>query len=64
MVEDLGAARRNVTSVYPVEYDSFQVYTHSYHQAVTRRLQAITNGDLQIIDIYSMLDWLYNIYNR
>uniref|UniRef100_A0A671LDZ9 Exocyst complex component 3-like 2b n=1 Tax=Sinocyclocheilus anshuiensis TaxID=1608454 RepID=A0A671LDZ9_9TELE len=27
MVEDLGAARRNVVSVYPVEYDSFQVYT-------------------------------------
>ncbi|XP_067307312.1 tumor necrosis factor alpha-induced protein 2 [Pseudorasbora parva] len=64
MVEDLGAARRNVVSVYPVEYDSFQVYTQSYHQAVTRRLQAIANGDLQIIDIYSMLDWLYNIYNR
>uniref|UniRef100_A0A8C1NCI8 Exocyst complex component 3-like 2b n=1 Tax=Cyprinus carpio TaxID=7962 RepID=A0A8C1NCI8_CYPCA len=64
MVEDLGAARRNVVSVYPVEYDSFQVYTQSYHQAVTRRLQAITNGDLQITDIYSLLDWLYNIYNR
>uniref|UniRef100_A0A672LC15 Tumor necrosis factor alpha-induced protein 2-like n=1 Tax=Sinocyclocheilus grahami TaxID=75366 RepID=A0A672LC15_SINGR len=64
MVEDLGAARRNVVSVYPVEYDSFQVYTQSYHQAVTRRLQAITNGDQQITDIYSLLDWLYNIYNR
>ncbi|KTF77504.1 hypothetical protein cypCar_00040644 [Cyprinus carpio] len=64
MVEDLGAARRNVASVYPAEYDSFQVYTQSYHQAVTRRLQAITNGDLQITDIYSLLDWLYNIYNR
>ncbi|XP_051535381.1 tumor necrosis factor alpha-induced protein 2 [Myxocyprinus asiaticus] len=64
MVEDLGAARRNVVSVYPAEYDSFQVYTQSYHQAVTRRLQAITNEDLQITDIYSLLDWLYNIYNR
>lgn len=64
MVEDLRAARRNVVSVYPVEYDSFQVYTQSYHQAVTRCLQAITDGDLQITDIYSLLDWLYNIYNR
>ncbi|XP_056612548.1 tumor necrosis factor alpha-induced protein 2 [Triplophysa dalaica] len=64
MVEDLGAARRNAVSVYPAEYDSFQVYTQSYHQAVARRLQSITDGDLQIIDIYSLLDWLYNIYNR
>ncbi|XP_072548157.1 exocyst complex component 3-like protein 2 [Salminus brasiliensis] len=64
MVEDLGAARRNVVSVYPEEYDAFQVYAQSYHQAVTRRLQAITNGELQITDIYSLLDWLYNIYNR
>ncbi|XP_051963617.1 tumor necrosis factor alpha-induced protein 2-like [Xyrauchen texanus] len=64
MVEDLGAARRNVVSVYPAEYDSFQVYTQSYHQAVTRRLKLITTEDLQITDIYSLLDWLYNIYNR
>lgn len=64
MVEDLGAARRNAVSVYPAEYDSFQVYTQSYHQAVARRLQSITDGDLHITDIYSLLDWLYNIYNR
>ncbi|XP_051522367.1 tumor necrosis factor alpha-induced protein 2-like [Myxocyprinus asiaticus] len=64
MVEDLGAARRNVVSVYPAEFDSFQVYTQSYHQAVMRRLQLITTEDLQITDIYSLLDWLYNIYNR
>lgn len=64
MVEDLGAARRNVVSVYPMEYDAFQVYVQSYHQAVTRRLQAITNTELQITDTYSLLDWIYNIYNR
>lgn len=64
MVEDLGAARRNVVSVYPEEYDAFQVYVHSYHQAVTCRLQTITKGELQITDIYSLLDWLYNIYDR
>ncbi|XP_066536313.1 tumor necrosis factor alpha-induced protein 2 [Hoplias malabaricus] len=64
MVEDLGAARRNVASVYPEDFDAFQVYVQSYHQAVTRRLQAITKGELQITDIYSLLDWLYNIYNR
>lgn len=64
MVEDLGAARRNVVPVYPGEYDAFQVYVHSYHHAVTCRLRTITNRELQITDIYSLLDWLYNIYDR
>ncbi|KAM9468835.1 exocyst complex component 3-like protein 2 isoform 1-T3 [Clarias gariepinus] len=64
MVEDLGAARRNVVSVYPEDYDAFHVYVNSYHQAITCRLQTIANGDLQITDIYSLLDWLYNKYDR
>ncbi|KAJ7990288.1 hypothetical protein DPEC_G00298760 [Dallia pectoralis] len=63
-VEDLGAARRNVVPVYPEDYEPFQVYVQSYHQAVTRRMRSIADGPLQITDIYSLLDWLYNIYNR
>ncbi|XP_053176297.1 exocyst complex component 3-like protein 2 [Scomber japonicus] len=64
VVEDLGAANRNVVSIYPEEYQPFQVYVQSYHQAVARRLQAITDNQLEITDIYSLLDWLHNIYNR
>ncbi|TMS01172.1 Exocyst complex component 3-like protein 2 [Larimichthys crocea] len=64
VVEDLGAAKRNVVSIYPDEYQPFQVYVESYHQAVARRLQAITDNQLEITDIYSLLDWLHNIYNR
>ncbi|KPP71026.1 exocyst complex component 3-like [Scleropages formosus] len=64
VVEDLGAARRNVVSIYPEEYGAFQVYVQSYHQAVARRLQEITSSSLQITDTYSLLDWIYNIYNR
>ncbi|XP_076592223.1 exocyst complex component 3-like protein 2 [Chaetodon auriga] len=64
VVEDLGAAKRNVVSIYPEEYQPFQVYVQSYHQAVSRRLQAITDNQLEITDIYSLLDWLHNIYNR
>ncbi|KAL0972818.1 hypothetical protein UPYG_G00195110 [Umbra pygmaea] len=64
VVEDLGAAKRNVVPVYPEDYEPFQVYLESYHQAVARRLQSITDGQLQITDIYSLLDWLYNIYNK
>ncbi|XP_061537341.1 tumor necrosis factor alpha-induced protein 2 [Phycodurus eques] len=64
VVDDLDAAKRNVVDIYPGEYQALQVYTRSYHQAVARRLQAITEQQMQITDIYSLLDWLYNIYNR
>ncbi|XP_074534943.1 exocyst complex component 3-like protein 2 [Halichoeres trimaculatus] len=64
VVEDLGAAKRNVVSIYPEEYQPFEVYVQSYHQAVARRLEAITDNQLEITDIYSLLDWLHNIYNR
>ncbi|XP_072318100.1 exocyst complex component 3-like protein 2 [Eucyclogobius newberryi] len=64
VVEDLSAAKRNVVSIYPPEYQPFQVYAQSYHMAVTKRLRSITENQLQITDIYSVLDWVYNIYNR
>ncbi|KAF0030980.1 hypothetical protein F2P81_017711 [Scophthalmus maximus] len=63
-VEDLGAANRNVVSIYPEGYQAFQVYVQSYHQAVARRLGSITDNQLEITDIYSLLDWLHNIYDR
>ncbi|XP_068440981.1 tumor necrosis factor alpha-induced protein 2 [Clinocottus analis] len=64
VVEDLGAAKRNAVSIYPEEYQPFQVYVQSYHQATARRLQAITDQTLEVTDVYSLLDWLHNIYNR
>ncbi|KAJ3591426.1 hypothetical protein NHX12_009371 [Muraenolepis orangiensis] len=64
VVEDLIAAKRNAVPVYPEEYQAFQVYVESYHQAVARRLEGVTKDQLQISDTYSLLDWFYNIYNR
>ncbi|XP_055055683.2 exocyst complex component 3-like protein 2 [Misgurnus anguillicaudatus] len=64
VVEDMDAARRNVVAVYPEEFGVFQVYMQSYHRAVAKRLKSITCGPIQITDIYSLLDWIYNIYNR
>lgn len=64
MVDDLDAARRNAVSIYPEEFAAFQVYVESYHRAVAKRLRTITGGPLQITDVYSLLDWFYNIYNR
>ncbi|XP_076847128.1 exocyst complex component 3-like protein 2 [Brachyhypopomus gauderio] len=64
VVEDMDAVRRNVVAVYPGEFAGFQVYMHSYHSAVATRLKAITTGPVHITDIYSLLDWVYNIYNR
>uniref|UniRef100_A0A4W4H576 Exocyst complex component 3-like 2a n=1 Tax=Electrophorus electricus TaxID=8005 RepID=A0A4W4H576_ELEEL len=64
VVEDMDAVRRNVAAVYPTEFAVFQVYMQSYHSAVARRLRDITTGPVHITDIYSLLDWVYNIYNR
>ncbi|XP_061608411.1 tumor necrosis factor alpha-induced protein 2 [Phyllopteryx taeniolatus] len=64
MVDDLDAAKRNAVSIYPEEFSAFQVYVESYHQAVAKRLRTLTIGPLQITDVYSLLDWFYNIYNR
>ncbi|KAF5889233.1 tumor necrosis factor alpha-induced protein 2-like, partial [Clarias magur] len=64
VVEDMDAARRNVVGVYPKEFSVFQVYMQSYHRGIAKRLRAITAGQVQITDIYSLLDWVYNIYNR
>lgn len=64
VVEDMDAAHRNVVAVYPEEFAVFQVYMQSYHKAVAKRLKSITCGPIQISDIYSLLDWIYNIYNR
>lgn len=64
IVDDLDAARRNAVSIYPEEFTAFQVYVESYHRAVANRLRTITSGPLQITDVYSLLDWFYNIYNR
>lgn len=64
MLEDLKAAWLNVVPIYPKEYDAFQVYVQSYHQAVSHRLQSIADSQLHIKDIYSLLDWIYNIYSR
>uniref|UniRef100_A0A8C2B9Y5 Exocyst complex component 3-like 2a n=1 Tax=Cyprinus carpio TaxID=7962 RepID=A0A8C2B9Y5_CYPCA len=64
VVEDMDAARRNVVVVYPEEFGVFQVYMQSYHRAVAKRLKTITSGPIQITDTYSLLDWIYNIYNR
>ncbi|KAJ8414559.1 hypothetical protein AAFF_G00037610 [Aldrovandia affinis] len=64
VVEDLGAARRNAVPVYPEEYRAFLVYVESYHQAIARRLHTITSVSLQVTDTYSLLDWIYNIYDR
>ncbi|XP_069043836.1 tumor necrosis factor alpha-induced protein 2 [Lepisosteus oculatus] len=64
VVEDLGAASRNVVSIYPDDYNAFNVYVQSYHQAIGQRLQNLTRYPLTISDNYALLDWIHNTYNR
>ncbi|KAM9820374.1 exocyst complex component 3-like protein 2 [Neosynchiropus ocellatus] len=64
VVDDLTAARRNVVSIYPEEFQAFQVYVRSYHAALTRRLEVVADSQLGVPDVYALLDWLHNIYER
>ncbi|KAM8822182.1 LOW QUALITY PROTEIN: exocyst complex component 3-like protein 2 [Synchiropus picturatus] len=64
VVDELTAARRNVVSAYPEEYEAFQVYVQSYHAALARRLEVVADSQLDVPDVYSLLDWLHNIYQR
>lgn len=41
-----------------------QVYLQSYHQAMTRRLQELSEQQLETCDVYFLLDFLHNIYTR
>lgn len=40
------------------------MYLQSYHQAVTHRLQELSEQQLETCDVYFLLDFLHNIYTR
>lgn len=40
------------------------MYLQSYHRAVTRRLQELSEQQLETCDVYFLLDFLQNIYTR
>ncbi|XP_069500761.1 exocyst complex component 3-like protein 2 [Ambystoma mexicanum] len=64
-VEDLYAVKNHLICVYPKEYEVFKVYLKSCHEGIASWLTDAVQRSLQDInDLYVVLDWNSNIYNR
>ncbi|XP_029427057.1 exocyst complex component 3-like protein 2 isoform X2 [Rhinatrema bivittatum] len=63
-VEDLYTVKNHLVCVYPKEFQVFRVYMRSYHEGIASWLGQIVQGELDISDLYFVLDWNCNAYSR
>lgn len=63
-VEDLSSVKRHLLQVYPEEYQAFGVYLGSYHRGLARCLAEGVRKQLSLSELYFVLDWNSNIYQR
>nr|XP_020642734.1 exocyst complex component 3-like protein 2 [Pogona vitticeps]XP_020642735.1 exocyst complex component 3-like protein 2 [Pogona vitticeps]XP_020642737.1 exocyst complex component 3-like protein 2 [Pogona vitticeps]XP_020642738.1 exocyst complex component 3-like protein 2 [Pogona vitticeps] len=63
-MEDLCTVKFHLLHAYPKEYEAFGVYLCSYHRGVAQRLAELIQKNLTISELYFILDWNSNIYQR
>lgn len=63
-VEDLGSVRSHLLQAYPKEYQAFGVYLGSYHRGLAHCLAEAVRKQLSLSELYFVLDWNSNIYQR
>uniref|UniRef100_A0A670ZC42 Exocyst complex component 3 like 2 n=1 Tax=Pseudonaja textilis TaxID=8673 RepID=A0A670ZC42_PSETE len=63
-VEDLSSVRGHLLQAYPKEYQAFGVYLGSYHRGLARCLAEGLRKQLSLSELYFVLDWNSNIYQR
>ncbi|KAK9394225.1 exocyst complex component 3-like 2 [Crotalus adamanteus] len=63
-VEDLSSVKRHLLQAYPEEYQAFSVYLGSYHRGLARCLAEGVQKQLSLSELYFVLDWNSNIYQR
>lgn len=63
-VEDLSSVRAHLLRAYPKEYQAFGVYLGSYHRGLARCLAEGVQKQLSLSELYFVLDWNSNIYQR
>ncbi|XP_070805821.1 exocyst complex component 3-like protein 2 [Pituophis catenifer annectens] len=63
-VEDLSSIRGHLLQAYPKEYQAFGVYLGSYHRGLARCLAEGVQKQLSLSELYFVLDWNSNIYQR
>ncbi|KAM6428400.1 exocyst complex component 3-like protein 2 isoform 2-T6 [Liasis olivaceus] len=63
-VDDLTTVKSHLLHAYPKEYQAFGVYLGSYHRGLARCLAEMAQKQMTISEIYFVLDWNSNIYQR
>ncbi|XP_053123256.1 exocyst complex component 3-like protein 2 [Hemicordylus capensis] len=63
-VEDLCTVKFHLLHAYPKEYKAFGVYLGSYHRGLAQHLAQEVQKKLTIPELYFVLDWNSNIYQR
>ncbi|XP_034973560.2 exocyst complex component 3-like protein 2 isoform X2 [Zootoca vivipara] len=63
-LEDLCTVKFHLLHAYPKEYEAFGVYLGSFHLGLARCLAEAVQKKLSISDLYFVLDWSRNIYQR
>lgn len=64
MVEDLSSVKRHLLQAYPEQYQAFGVYLGGYHRGLARCLAEGVRKQLSLSELYLVLDWNSNIYQR
>ncbi|XP_054855810.1 exocyst complex component 3-like protein 2 [Eublepharis macularius] len=63
-LEDLCTVKFHLLHAYPKEYEAFSTYLCSYHQGLAQHLAEVVQRSLSISELYFVLDWNSNIYQR
>ncbi|KAM6254603.1 exocyst complex component 3-like protein 4 isoform 2-T2 [Spheniscus humboldti] len=60
--EDLLKIKLSVKKCYPEEYQVCDMYVEAFHNAVASHLQELSQRPLEFNELYTLLDWVANIY--
>uniref|UniRef100_H9GRI5 Uncharacterized protein n=1 Tax=Anolis carolinensis TaxID=28377 RepID=H9GRI5_ANOCA len=63
-LEDLCTVKFHLLHAYPKDYQAFGVYLCGYHQGLAHHLAQAVQRSLTISELYFVLDWNSNIYQR
>nr|XP_009935147.1 PREDICTED: exocyst complex component 3-like protein 4 [Opisthocomus hoazin] len=63
LTKDLLKIKLSVKKCYPEEYQVCDVYVEAFHKAIASHLQDVSQMPLELNELYTLLDWVANIYH-
>ncbi|XP_064202180.1 exocyst complex component 3 [Anguilla rostrata] len=63
VLDDLVVVRHLMVQCFPPHYDTFRVFFHLYHRALSARVQELAADDLEANEIVSLLTWVLHTYD-